>query len=171
VDAGQNLKAAERQAKRFWISLVLLLFVIQCTIMGLVINLAVGDPSGAVVPNYHTAALNWDQTRRAMEAADRLGWKIEFQASDVADRRGMRAIELNIVNDRGQGLDELEIRGTLYHHAVATEVETVEFDAVGQGRYLTLVPAGRAGLWQLELDVEGASEPMSQSITFEVESS
>ena len=87
---------AERSAKRMWISLVILLFAIQISIGGTAIYLATGDPSVAVVPDYHTVALNWDAHHRARTAPERLGWKMNITASDVADTRGMRALELRI---------------------------------------------------------------------------
>lgn len=161
----------ERRAKRFYMALVLFLFVIQSTIMGLVIHLAIGDPSAAVVPDYHTAALNWDATRARHEAAGRLGWAVAFEASDVADGSGMRAVELNILDRDQHPVDQLSIHGKLYHHARANDVIPVELKSVGAGRYLALIPAARAGLWQLELDLDGGPEPMSESLTFNVKGS
>ena len=160
---------AEKRAKRFWIALVLFLFVVQGTIMGSVIHLAIGDPSAAVVPDYHNAALNWDETRKALEAADRLGWKVSFMASDVADDRGMRAIEMTIIDEDKKGIDDLVVEGKLYHHARAADVVEISLKSVGEGKYLTLVPASREGLWQLELAIDGAAEPVSESITFMVD--
>lgn len=167
--ATESMESAEKRAKRFWIALVVFLFVVQSTIMGTVMHLAIGDPSAAVVPDYHNAALKWDETRRSHEAAARLGWDVAFAASDVADGRGMRAIELNILDSNGDAVDDLLINGILYHRARADEVNSVELKSVGQGKYLTLAPATRPGLWQLELSIEGASEPMAKSVTFTVE--
>ncbi|WP_182866667.1 FixH family protein [Rhodopirellula sp. JC639] len=165
----ESIESAERRAKRFWIALVVFLFVIQSTIMGLVMHLAIGDPSAAVVPDYHNRALNWDEARRTLEAADRLGWTVTFDASDVADDRGMRAIELNITDEQGDGINGLVVGGKLYHHARADEVSPVALKSIGEGNYLALVPAGRPGIWQLELKIEGASEPVAQSLTFNIE--
>ena len=137
--------------------------------MGAVMHLAIGDPSSAVVPDYHNAALNWDQTRRTREASKRLGWQVTFSASDVADGRGMRAIELNIVDADGKAVDELAVRGKLYHHARAADVATVDLKSVGDGRYLTLAPAARPGTWQLEVSIDGAPEPVAESIIFSVD--
>ena len=41
----ESNKMAEKRAKRFWIALVVFLFIIQSTIMGSVMHLAIGDPS------------------------------------------------------------------------------------------------------------------------------
>ncbi|MCC9600598.1 FixH family protein [Stieleria sp. JC731] len=160
---------AEKRAKRFWISLVVFLFIIQSVIMGSVIHLAIGDPAFAVVPNYHSAALNWDETRKAELASERLGWEVSLNASDVADQRGMRALEVTVDDTKSQHpIDDLAIKGKLYHHAHADQPVEIELKAVGEGRYLVLAPAGMAGLWQLELAIDGGPEPMTKSITFNV---
>lgn len=166
--APDSIQSAEKRAKRFWIALVVFLFIVQSTIMGSVMHLAIGDPAAAVVPDYHNAALNWDATRRALEAADRLGWQVALNASDVADGRGLRALELIILDADGKGIDDLVISGKLYHHARAGETYPVDLNSVGQGKYMTLAPAARPGLWQLEIKLDGAAEPVSQSITFKV---
>ncbi len=165
----ESIESAERRAKRFWIALVVFLFIIQSTIMGLVMHLAIGDPSAAVVPDYHNRALNWDSTRRALEAADRMGWVLTFEASDVADDRGLRAIELRMVDSNGNPLDDMVVSGKLYHHARAGELHSVSLKSVGGGKYMALAPAARAGIWQLELKIDGASEPVAQSLTFNIE--
>ena len=168
IQSIQSIQSAEKRAKRFWIALVVFLFIIQSTIMGLVMHLAIGDPSAAVVPDYHNAALNWDQARRMNEAPDRLGWQVTFNASDVADGRGMRAIELQILDRSGDPIDDLSMNGKLYHHARAGDVVSVHLKSVGQGNYLALAPAAQIGLWQLELKIDGANEPVTRSETFRV---
>ncbi|WP_149495150.1 FixH family protein [Roseiconus lacunae] len=165
-----DMQSAEKRAKRFYISLVLFLFLIQSVIMGSVIHLAIGDPAFAVVPNYHKEALRWDESRKAALAADRLGWMIELKPSDIADQRGMRALELSIDDTREDAtLDQLTITGKLYHHAHADEAVEVTFNYAERGRYIVLAPAAAAGLWQLELSIEGGPEPMTQSMTFQIE--
>ena len=164
----ESVESAEKRAKRVWIALVVFLCIIQSTIMGTVMHLAIGDPAGAVVPDYHNRALNWDATRRTHETAGRLGWEVTFEASDVADDRGMRAIELKIVDSEGAAIDDLVINGNLYHHAHADHVSPVSLKSVGEGKYLTLAPAARPGIWQLEVEIGGASEPAAESLTFNI---
>ena len=81
----------------------------------------------------------------------------------------MRAIEMKVLDQGGEPVSDLSINGKLYHHASANQVEPIKLDSVGEGRYLALAPAERAGLWQIELTLDGAPEPMTQSITFFVE--
>ncbi len=159
---------AERKAKRFWVSLVVGLLGVQVAIGGVAIHLSTGDRSVAVVPDYHQAALDWDITKNARTAAQRNGWILRLTASDVADQRGMRAVELQILESRRHAAGELQVSARVYHHASASEVQSVEFRSIGDGRYLTLAPMGRAGLWQIDLTIEGAEERMTMTETLEV---
>jgi len=154
---------AERSAKRFWVSLVLVLLTLQLIIGFVAIRLATGDQSVAVVPNYHQAALNWDQTKIARSAAKRNGYTLDLNVSDVADGRGMRAIELQVRDAGQQNVDKLQVSGHIYHHALASDVIPIEFRAIGDGRYLVLAPMGRKGLWQIELAIDGGVELMAMS--------
>ncbi|MCM2375201.1 FixH family protein [Aporhodopirellula aestuarii] len=161
---------AERSAKRFYTGLVLLLFAIQCTILGTALKLAVGDPALAVVPDYHQAALNWDATQAANGAAAKMGWDVEIEVSDVADGRGMRAMQLLVSDQTGKPVTDLKVLGKAYHHAAANQVERFELNNVGEGRYMAMPPMGRKGLWQIELQIQNAGEPMSLVKTVEFKS-
>lgn len=154
---------AERRAKRFWVSLVVLLLGLQLVIGFVAIRLSTGDNSVAVVPNYHQAALNWDETKNARLAAKRNGWTLTLTASDVADGRGMRAVELQVHDSGQQTVDALKVTGQVYHHALASDVKPIKFRSIGDGRYLTMAPMGRKGLWQVDISIEGAEELMTLS--------
>lgn len=158
---------AERKAKRFYIGLVLLLFAIQITILGTALSLAIGDPALAVVPDYHQAALDWDSVHAAAGAAQKLGWDVHLDVSDVADGRGLRAVSLNMLDENNQPITDLVVIGKVYHHANADQIERFEMQNVGEGRYLAMPPMGRAGLWQIELDIKNAIKPVTISRTYE----
>jgi nitrogen fixation protein FixH len=154
---------AERRAKRFWVSLVVVLLGLQLVIGFVALHLSTGDNSAAVVPNYHQAALNWDETKNALQAAGRNGWSLTLTASDVADGRGMRAVELKVLDSGQQTVDALTVTGHVYHHALASDLRQIEFRSIGEGRYLAMAPMERKGLWQIELSIEGAEELMTIS--------
>ncbi len=154
---------AERKAKRFWVSLVVVLLGIQLVIGFVAIRLATGDQSATVVPNYHQAALNWDETKKSLQAAKRNGWTLTLTASDVADGRGLRAVELVVLDAGQQTVDALSVNGFVYHHALASDVRPIEFRSIGEGRYLAMAPMSRKGLWQVDLSIEGATELMTLS--------
>lgn len=159
----------ERRAKRFYISLVLMLFAIQFTIGGIALKLAIGDPALAVVPDYHKAALNWDTTHRASLASNRLGWGVDVIVSDAADARGQRAIAMTIQDKTDQARDDLNVTAKLYRHAQAGDVQTVQLPSIGEGRYLAMANMPDNGMWQLEFDIEGAGEPMTATRIIELD--
>ncbi len=159
----------ERRAKRFYIGLVLLLFAIQATILGTALKLAIGDPALAVVPDYHQAALNWDESYRASLASDRLGWNVDVIVSKVSDSQGQRAISVELHNQQGKTLDDLNVDAVVYRHADAGAFQAVDLPSTGEGRYLGMASMPQQGLWQLEVTVDGAGEPMTLSRTLELE--
>jgi len=159
---------AERRAKRFWVSLVVTLLGIQLAVGGVAIHLATGDPTVAIVPDYHTNALNWDQEKRVQLAATRLGFQIDVETSDVADDSGHRVILVQVADASGAAADDLVILGTAYHHALAGDVRPFSFQGIGHGRYQSLAPLGRPGLWHLELMLAGAAEPMKLIQTVDI---
>ncbi|KLU05813.1 electron transport protein [Rhodopirellula islandica] len=159
----------ERRAKRFYISLVLLLFAIQSTILGTALKLAIGDPALAVVPDYHQAALNWDTSHRASLASDRLGWDVDVIVSNISDAKGQRAISVELHNQQGEALDDLNVEAMIYRHADAAAFQAIDLPSTGGGRYLGMASMPQQGLWQVEVSIGGAGEPMTLSRTLELE--
>lgn len=158
---------AERSAKRFYIGLVLLLFAIQATILGIALSMVIGEPALAVIPDYHQAALDWDNSRAASTAAHKKGWELQLEVSDIADGRGMRALQFHALDQNHQPISDLVILAKVYHHAQADLVERFELRHVGEGRYMAMPKMGRPGLWQIEMDVQNAGTPMTFTETVE----
>ncbi len=156
-------RKAERQAKRFWVTLVVGLLSLQLVVGYVALRLALGDPSVAIVPDYHQAALDWDQQRAALSAADRLGLVTDLEVSKVADSQGLRAILFSVKDDGGHSVSNLQVTATVYRHARAAEVQTVPLQEVGDGKFMATTAMAQAGLWQVELKVEGAAEPIRVS--------
>lgn len=160
--------AAERKARRFWVSLIVTFLGLQVVIGFASLRLATGDSSVAIVPDYHTTALNWDAERRKNTAAKRLGLDIAIRASKVADERGNRAVEVQISGDPNQSVSDWALSATVYHHTNANVVQKVSFKSRGDGNYLALVPMAKPGIWQFDLKVDGAAEPIVLPITVDV---
>lgn len=169
--AGQTIPSdvsAEKRAKRFWVSLVLVLMGIQVVIGGVALTLAIGNPSMAVVPDYHRTALNWDETRRALLASEDLGWNVSVSASDEVDGAGMRALVISITNSDSQSVVGLRVTGTAFHHAHADEVLPIQVGSPKGYQYFAMVPMREPGLWQVDLSIEGANTPVAESFEIEV---
>jgi hypothetical protein len=170
-DMKTEQELAERSAKRFWVSLVVTLLGLQLVIGYVAIKLATGDPTVAVIPDYHDRALGWDVSHQASTAADRMGWTVDIVASDIVDDRGMRAATVTVWDETGTPVDDLQVVGMAYHHARAGDVQRFDLPSVGEGRYLTLAPLGRPGLWQIEVHINGAEQPMQKSAAIEIPTS
>ena len=161
-------RQAERRAKRVWVSFVTLLLGLQVVIGAVAVRLATSDPSVAVVPDYHQAALNWDMVHRADGAAARQGWTIDVTLSEVADTQGRRVLQVQVTDREGRPVDGLKMTGTLYHHARAAEVQPIQLNTTAAGQYFTTPKMTRRGLWQVILAIDGARQPMRHSTTIEL---
>ena len=146
-DVAQN----EHLAKRFWLSLVVLLLGLQLIIGFVAIRLATGDRSVAIVPDYHNAALNWDVEHASRTLSDRKGWALDIHVSEQADTTGKRAIRVSIIDQQGQSVDDLALKATAFHHARGNEAINFDLNPIGNGVYQALAPIGRRGIWELRL--------------------
>jgi nitrogen fixation protein FixH len=151
---------AERNAKRFWVSLVICLLGIQLSIGYVAIRLAGNDPSVAIVPDYHEASLHWDEHKSAISAPSRLGLVTDLDVSRVSNANGSRAIVFAITGDGGVDLSNLEVTAMIYHHARASNVQTLALLKAGDGRFMTNAMMPNDGIWQVNVTVVGAAEPI-----------
>ncbi|MFK8111623.1 MAG: FixH family protein [Rubripirellula sp.] len=163
-----NKQRAEKRAKRFWVSLVVSLLGLQLAIGGFAVSMATSEKAPVVLPDYHQAALNWDETKQRREAIDTLGWSIDFEPSEVVDESGNRAVQLTMVDRVGEGIDGLKVAANAYPHARARREVSFVFSPLGSGKYQAVQPLSRAGLWRLELSIEHDGVPMSIIRTMEL---
>ncbi|MFN3190570.1 MAG: FixH family protein [Aureliella sp.] len=148
----EAFRRAERRAKRLWMSGVVALLGTQILIGAFSIYLSKSDPTVAVVPNYYHNAVNWDATRRGFEHMRDLGWEVAIVDSSSAAGQASFLIELT---DEEEPVSDRRITGELFHHALAQERHQVRFEETGPGIYRVVLPAGKTGLWQLNLRIEG----------------
>ena len=158
ADARDAQIHAERKAKWFWVSLIVLLLGMQLTIGGVALMLATGDASAAIIPNYHEAALNWDQAKRERSAAERLGWEINLQISDVADGNGLRAVRLVVVDRFGMPINHLDASLTFYHLANGHDIRERRLEPIADGGYRVMAEMQKPGLWQVNLRLKQLEE-------------
>jgi nitrogen fixation protein FixH len=151
---------AERKAKRMWVSLVVLLLGIQLLIGYVSIRLATGDPTVAIVPNYHEEALKWDQHKAELSAPARLGLEPQLEVSSTADGNGFRAIVFALRDTQGRLVTHLDVVASVYRHARASEIQKVSLSKVGEGKFMATLPMSQTGLWQIDVKVRGAAEPI-----------
>ncbi|MEM9585796.1 MAG: FixH family protein [Planctomycetota bacterium] len=145
----------KRRAAWFWGSLIIGLLSTQVIIGFGSIYIALGDPSVAVVPDYHEKALLWDQHREARIASQSLGWTVTTRIGRSADLRGDRSVVVLLSGRDGIPIEASEVSLRYYHHARGNDVKTCVLQPQGAGTYLAQTPMRRDGIWQMLLTVKG----------------
>lgn len=143
----------ERSARRFWVSLVVLMLGIQVAIGATALYLANSDPTVAIIPNYYESAVNWDSTRRARELASNLGWSI--RASVGPQLEGERLFRVELKSRDGMPVSNARVSAELYHHAKGADIHRIRLQESEAGIYIGNCTIAQAGLWQMDLHIEG----------------
>ena len=165
---------AERSAKRFWVSLVVGLLGLQLVIGFTSIRLALGDQFRVIVPDYHGAALDWDQTKAAFTRFESRGWQLEIQQLSIpavakSDDAEASVLSVQVKDSDGQPVTDLGLSAQAYHHARAGEVYNLGFEEQAPGRYQALGPFSHPGLWQLNFSCSIDGQPARHMQTVEIE--
>ena len=162
-----ELKQLERRARRFWVSVIVGFLSLQVVIGIVSIVLSISDPTLAVIPNYHQAALDWDVTHRARQLADQLGWQVDYNIVP-SEHAGRRSLLVTILDRAGKPLPGLNVSAKLYRHARGSVVDKFKLTTVADGNYQGDTKLTDVGLWQIELVIEGDHGIASLSREFEV---
>ncbi len=160
-----ELARAERRARRFWVTLIVGFLSLQVLIGIGTLFLALGDPSVAIIPNYHQSALDWDVTHREREALRRLGWDVQ---TSVGARLGnQRLLSIRVTGSQGRPIEGLRTRASVFHFSRGSEVYEAALQEIEPGLYAAPLDLARAGLWQVDLSFEGDHGTASQRIEVE----
>lgn len=159
----------ERRARRFWVSVIVGLLGLQVLGGAVAVYLALSDPTVAVIPNYYQASLEWDTKRRNLEQFQSLGWKshVLVDAEDVELQQRLVTIQMRDKDD--QPVRGLKVYAQVYHHARGGEIHRLRFDEADPGNYVSITRLTKAGLWQVDLMLEGDSGTAENSLTIETQ--
>jgi hypothetical protein len=156
----------ERKARRFWVGLVVGFLGLQVAIGMFSLYVAVGG-ADAVIPNYHQAALDWDIKQREVQTLARLGWDVSVVATPV--RSGKRGLQVLILGAQGQRIEQQRVSGTAFHHAAGRDLHDFLLQETDAGLYTSSIPLTQAGLWRVDLTIEGDHGIASKRVDIEVE--
>jgi nitrogen fixation protein FixH len=143
----------ETTARRWWTLGVCTLLGTQIAIGVVAITLANNDSTVAIIPNYYSAAVNWDATRRARERFQDLGWTADIGASSVFEKQ--RSVTVSLMTEDQQPIVDHRVTAQVFHHANGSDIHTLKFEDVGSGLYTAESSLLRAGLWSVKLRIEG----------------
>ena len=137
-----------------WPSIIVGMLSVHTISCLIVVFIATGDPSQAVVADYHTKAVNWDQTQAQVRRSEALGWACEIETSLVADRMGQRTVRLSLRDAADEPLTGAAVTLDMFHHVRANQVVHAELKESTPGEYVALASMRRDGLWTFALEVK-----------------
>jgi hypothetical protein len=157
--------AAERKARRFWVSYILLVLIGGVGLWVYVAYLAVNDPSMAVVHDYHQKALRWDDHLAIQAASQKLGWVVQPSVRAASNNSTLHTVELFVRSNSGQPVTGGVGTLTMYHHARGQDIQKAALIESEPGTYSAEIKMDRDGLWQVEINLDVADKHFEYSAT------
>ncbi len=150
-----NTQDEANTRKRAWLWPGIIIGMLGVHTIGclIVVYIATSDPSHAVVPDYHSKAVAWDQHQAQARASLRLGWSCTIETSLAADMVGKRTVRISLRDGEGQPLTEAQVKLSTYHHARANDVINAVFSEGAPGEYVATLDMKRPGLWAFDVEV------------------
>lgn len=146
-------RLANRSAALRWGGFVVGLLSVQVLGGVFAIYLATGDPSVAVVPDYHEKALNWDEQIELQKQSAELNWNVQL---NVTPAEAGQSLVMQIKDDDGGFVRIKSGSVQIYHHARAGAVLRVPVSSPGEP-IVVKDCFSRSGLWQIDMDLVDAN--------------
>ena len=134
-----------------WPTIIIGMLSVHALACLVVVFIATSDPTHAVVPDYHSKAVAWDEQQTAQRDSDALGWSSEIDVSLAADLKGARTVRLSLHDQDGEPVTNATVTLSAYHHARANDVVDAELKEAAPGEYVARMDMRRAGLWTFSL--------------------
>ncbi|MEL7498971.1 MAG: FixH family protein [Planctomycetota bacterium] len=138
----------EKFAQLIWTGGILGFFMIQAIIWTVAITLTANDKSHAVVADYDSRALNWDEEIARRDASARLGWVAQIHIDSTGNLRGERNLTVELVNREGHAIENAKLEVNTFHKAMAAVPQTMTFKEINPGVYATTIVVRKPGNWQ-----------------------
>ena len=152
----------ERAVMHRWVLFIGLLFVAQVGLwIGTVIYVS-RDASHAVVADYDTRALSWDERRDRQRRSDATGWHPTATVTESA-------LVVTVRDADGTPVVGASLQATVFHHARASETTQLNLIATGNGTYRGEAAMARPGKWTVALVGERGDELLDAELTVVVE--
>src|SRR5690606_38419626 len=96
-----------------------------------------------------------DASQRAVHLAEKIGWSVMPQVGLVVPASGKRLVRVSVRDRAGQPVSELNLSAQVYHHARGAEIYNLRFTETDAGYYEAMTSLVQAGMWQVNLQIEG----------------
>jgi len=159
------------KAAWIWGSVVVAFLVLQLVIGGAAFRLAGGDPSVAVMPDYHQRALNWDDELARRSRSDSLRWRATVVYGRLTNGDS-REVTIRVADSSGEAITGGGAELLFFHHTRAADVMTMPLVEREPGEYVAVLPIVKPGLWDLEFTLaRGEDERFLDRRTIDVKTS
>lgn len=141
-----------------WLGGIIGFFAIQALIWIAAITYTHRDLSHAVLPDYDTRALEWDDYQARWTASRKLGWQAALTLEPVENRRGQVRLRLQLTDPLAQPVLTDGVDVEFFHCARAAQRGQARLVGDGTGQYAAILPLDRVGTWQFEIRTERGAE-------------
>lgn len=140
----------------FWPGLIIAILGMSVCVNIFLVLRATSDNGPQIVDDYYTKAANYDETKAAQSASDRLGWSAEVTMfpSEVATER---TVQIFVRDLDGKPVSDLRGEVELRSPSLAKPLGTAEVEQVGEGLYRARFEGeglNRAGLFDTTVRLE-----------------
>lgn len=141
-----------------WPLIVVGLLVAHVTGMMTAVTIATRDKSFIVLPNYYQKALEWDQRKSALAAADKLGWERRITLGDFDASHQTRLIRIEMVDRNRQPLEGLSISITAAPEKHPDRFQTLQLTSQSPGSYVGHLKVTQTDVWSVDIDAKRGNE-------------
>ena len=141
---------------RQWPAIIVGLLLLAGTANGILVFLAIRNPSFAVEPDFYQKAVDWDKTREQERKNRELGWKVELLAPNVVPT-GRSEVGILLLDPVDRPIENASVTLEAFHLARAAEVQNISFREEQPGRYISSMETHRSGLWEFRFTIDRGS--------------
>ena len=130
------------------------------------LNRGAGSPGeSAVLPDYYSKALHWDQYRAQLRASDALGWTARIQQIDGSAPDAPRQVKVILTGPDQQPIAGAQLMVHCYHLSHGDQAQTLTPADSGASQFLVTLPGNYQGFWQFELTATAGGKTYIHSQT------
>jgi len=152
--------ASARSARHSWRWPLIVVGILGVHVTGMMTAtlIATRDKSFIVLPNYYQKALEWDQRKSDLAAADKLGWNQRVTMSDFDAANQTQFIRIEMIDRNQQPIEGLSISITAAPETHPDRFQTFQLISESPGSYVGQLMVIRSGAWSIDIDAKRGKE-------------
>ncbi|MBI1190514.1 MAG: hypothetical protein GC200_07540 [Tepidisphaera sp.] len=136
-----------------WPLAIVGLLGMNMAIVGVTVYFATTSKTSAVVPDYYTKAVHWEDTQRQQATNRALGWKAAWRAR-AGEKGAPGDLEMTLVDGAGKAIRAAKVEFEVFHESDDTARVNGVMPEREAGVYGAVVPLHRSGRWRVHAVVD-----------------